>query len=455
MAKPSSSPTQVLLIYQGVPSEVIRASLRSYISGLRPVGAYIPRDVTELRTLGTSYYSQLLELMDQCGKAIAVVTPDVRRASAAGNLWFESGLWLAKRPAETLLLIYQEHDDVEVISDLDGHPAFKFATITEVESKIAEHLLPRDHESDKKGNDRFLDGKYNNIYRVRDTIGSGKKLINPESPRLCKTSSQNGCAYRAESTLFISELLRMGRANWEHASIQSLLRRIGYLCTLVIRSSEGAVGMTVRAQKRYNMEQKKIRQDGLENLSWELDQLRHVSSELLERKDNPNETHKDPWTRLKEYFNYRIEVGQKYQEKYRTSVRKHKHYPSLRENVERFCRWAEKMISTDIKATAYYLSGWSSVGGKDDTFAHELETFAHELEVHGRFASDVAEILELLGNTYFSTCRAVIKDNLAAANEPEDLHGQLNKIRNLLPHNDNLPESCLPNIWPRDQRIKE
>jgi hypothetical protein len=161
----------ILLIFQGLRANRYVKHVRDLLS---------QREYCVLQTwdkspnLQDDILSRFRTDVDRSDAAICIVTPDLRAASTAGNLWLEIGLWCGLKSEHTLLVCAQDSPKVDLPSDIRGRVARRFKTETELDDDVLRHIGDvYDGLSQVKDTPSIDDGIYSDHLKVRDTLRSG------------------------------------------------------------------------------------------------------------------------------------------------------------------------------------------------------------------------------------------------------------------------------------------
>jgi hypothetical protein len=420
MSLRKTAPVDVLVLWQGTTG-------RSYAKACCRV---LRRQRHEQRTIEPKrvgfgvnatfahYWDTFAELASQAELAIAFVTRDKRPAERTGNLWLEVGYWLARHEDKKSILVLVDGRRT-MPSDLMGyhvHPLSRSSLSKEVTDFVADalaRLKPPDTESP------FVDGEYNPVRRIRDTLGQGRfDCLPPQAARRCHHKHRNECAYRWASLSFISELLRMGRSNWEMSQVSTLLANIGKSADLVARQIPPAGQGLPTAH------------DGLQEL------LRHLArfgDRSLRRVDGHGTEAKgrEDWECVKDFLSYRAGVASELLEHLPPAIMSsiaagHKNWPPA---VDKFIRLAKTIVCQRSRVCT-----WQQ--------AHDLVESAEAITC----------ALSFLSGQYFEECREAIRRN--SGRRLSDAADAFGRIRNALPHNRaaEADDKAVLRIWPRPPR---
>lgn len=160
---------------------------------------------------------------EECDAAIALVTPDDRVASVAGNAWFEIGLWLGSRDQHLIKVL--QHEKTTLASDLSSSIVRTFANDEQLRTAFVEQIYYLKDRLSPTSTEN------NGKEKIHAIFGNEKKpcWLKPESYACHRElNSTEPCQFRERSMEFTAELLRMGRSNHERHTIEDSLSRVVY-----------------------------------------------------------------------------------------------------------------------------------------------------------------------------------------------------------------------------------
>ncbi len=441
---------KILILYQGEKSKSIKSKIIESLTQSKAAEIKI-QQVSADDSFDKMVIKEVEKQIKLCDAAIAIITADERPSSMAGNLWFELGLWWGKKSPKTVLACVQEAPEswseekewiVKVPSDLQGNEALRFTTIQDIRLKLEQFVskiarlkkAASTHETKKRSIEE----------KIKDTliINRGHNITEPVEFFLCSVNDTN-CNYRKDNLYFISELLRMGKANREQNMIEICLFKIGKLALQIYSLFHKRDYFDKKNEAPYAIEEHCSQLS--QKLYTEFDNLFDTANIFLKRIGSYEKLIKNPWVRLEKYILYRIEV-----------VSKHPRRKKLK-----FFRKFNKPNNSQGEKTRNFIE-WIKIGRKNRDDYSDIEfvpcnvvdekvrKMINNLRINGNYALEIAEIFSFLGEESFRSCRKCICDNLKKLNNPDTLHDIFAEICNSFPHNQN--NSCLPNIWPHSNK---
>ncbi len=133
----------ILLIYQGGESKTHAEKLADHFSRAPTKDRLCLFFAAEQETSGC-LLEHVETAINDADAAIALIAPDTRPASSAGNLWLEVGYWIASKPRDALMLVVLNTDLDEcmrsLITDLGGIHAPQ-ATPSELQNLVLQHAM--------------------------------------------------------------------------------------------------------------------------------------------------------------------------------------------------------------------------------------------------------------------------------------------------------------------------
>lgn len=422
---------QVLIIYQGEEKERSQQFVE-HIANIVNSCQYFKPEVINYgpNTFDKKILDEFYSLVYQCDLAIAILLKDGRKASEAGNLWLELGIWCGIKSPNNLLFFVEDSEGAKFPSDVGGILIPRFKKPEDLDGEIHEFLFNYNKSSFESKNTHDNDGNYLDNFKIKDTITNRSGTIQDISSLFLCNKEDSECTYRQELFYFISELLRMGRSNYEHAIIEKCLFLISKLIDRIITTYY------------YTGQRKMMAKNERQTLMLELDNIFQIlyqtGEKLLERTDSNKTPEKDVWQRIKYYLNYRLTIAQKNQNPNNT-------FYGLRysgEQLNEFIKWCKQYHDTDSNL-------------HDTLFCPEKkeDKLIETMDNHGRLARIMAWELERLGRDYFYTCREIISSGLKEIEHVSHIPHKLMNIRNKLPHNNTTV--TLPKIWPRNSEERK
>ena len=428
--QPSRPRASVLLLYQGdIAHDVVDQLLLEF----RKHSDFELIKVSDNDgTFDVELVNECTDKIQNCKAAIAVVAPDPRNSIKAGNIWFEIGLWCGLRSKDTLWFAVAEEVGDDLPTDVVGHAEPRFKSVDQLCKQILGFL---DNLS-RRGAFGEVDTDYDAEQKVYDTIvrrwnsaGNTNRLY-----QCGNRKDGTDCAYRREFTRFLSELLRMGRSNREHAVIEDCIHQMPQILESIIPTLSGS-----RLTEIKNPVAVPKRRTEIRKLTKVLRRLRQTSELLLERKNRPGT---EPWQRVYHYLCYRMEVAQKVTDNdLRNRLQEDTvSLPDLLSGLPDFIKWA---ANCEDASSGYGNSVIYVASVKD---ANEHMSRLYDML---RMTTGIGIVLEYFGQVYFGLCRDIIKTGLAQAGGMASMPTKVEGIRRGLPHNNS--KVILPKIWPSSE----
>lgn len=386
--------------------------------------------------------------------AVAILAVDTRAASLVGNVWFEIGWWIAKKPYKTLLICVQDHPKVAAISDFEGRKAPRFSSPEELLKEIRKHVAfvaSMKSASREAGGKRYdQNGRYLDASKLKDTLGCDK--WNQQGVHTCEhlilrlsNASSDGenesqtleCDFRKQSTGFISELLRMARAGRECTEIQEAFQHFAVSASLALATDKQPIDKDNKSRDENRRDEARCKH--LDDMVLRLRKLGNLVKELvLPRKKYYHPVAEDEWEKLRYFIEYRLDMpweqsyGMKVPQDLLLAVQ------GMKSMAEPFTDWARRLIQDGVSKNPYYLQH----RGASDASTEE----ANRIREYKRLAETMGELLDHIGCEYFRLCRQSMKDIFCARNPFADLRHTLSALRSNLPHN--KEGYAFPHIWP-------
>jgi hypothetical protein len=416
---------EVWVIYQGKVSEsFIDDQLSKKFNEFQeeaPIIFHITRNKS--KSAEGNIYTRINEDLARCKAALALVTSDNRKASEAGNLWLEIGMWLVSKDPDDLLICVNEEVS-ELISDLKGKAIHRWSKLDDLWVEIIKHVYRIKEKYFPNSNDTSSETSKARK-KINDTFDPGDDRWFGSEMYKCPLQREH-CGFRENSFEFTAELLRMGRSNWERSSI---------ICTLlqIAECANNIVSTTSVGQHDTELTKK------FDNLHNKINIFFEESKKLLVRNNN----YKKEWDicqRLEGYIKHRLKCAHELCDSghlplpFRPILLK-----TWISTIDKFIKWAndfnQKGIGLDIlEQTLLHNNG-------------NRNKFLADLIIWGDYCAKVAQVLELLGKNYFESCRAQLKTHLQSIDNKHKMHEVLKKAVESLPHND--PENGHSSIWPK------
>ncbi len=459
---------RVLILYQGKESGRFLKDAKNYINEQQissRVAGKIQFHCEKLseggdRDFSENIYQKLLEKIQSCDYAVALVTYDKRFASLAGNLWLEIGLWCGiKDPKSIMVLVQDVPDDwnedlkgpfpVDVPSNIKGQVATRFKNTDALKKSILEFVIRKiskifeeqikvamkkkqDTESSTEDEPDSAGTVYaEKLDKISYSFFQGKK--EPEDIEdflLC--NNPEDCQYhKGELYSFSSELLRICKDSWEYDKIFTYLWKIGYWLNSLTDTKNPP-----DKEKRIYYHQQLI--PTLKSLvSW--------IEGLIKKSDNSD---LKVWEKLQMYFEYRILLFAKYEEKFEKKVPKFLHAVSLKklkDGIGIFTKWAQSYLDNPEQYNI-------PVPVKKKSLSNpRIEKMDNAKE----FTMDMSILLEFFWRKYNDNCLTLIDEELNGVQDKLEMAEKLNTISNKFPHY--LNSAIYPRKWHRtaEERQKD
>lgn len=413
-------PLVVWVIYQGKDAEPYINKLSRNFSRLQHENEVIFH-LSEYNfvSAGVNIFNSINEDIDKCDAAVALVTNDDRKASEAGNIWLEIGMWIGKKNSDDLLICVHKDITSGLISDLGGihAPTFDSGNDAELWGLIQEHVyrIKEKYSSKETKTTEVAYSANNKIHEIFEPPDN-RWLIT----ETYKCYRQNGhCSFRENSLEFSAELLRMGRVNYDRFSVICILFQIG-------ESAKNFIDI-VSTYKTNFRHYYKVLKDGFNLLLLKIDTL------FKARKD---------CNILEEFIKSHIECASVLCKSDRLTTSfgssDYRELDTMAQKTKDYFKWAKKFVRKEIT--------FDNIDKMRLERKNDFKNWMHELERWGYYSTEIAQTLESLGNNYFQSCRHNLKSNISKIGNPKKMHQELKNAVNSLPHN--VPESGYIRIWP-------
>lgn len=438
---------KILVLYQGKDAK----NVRQHVGEQLERAGVNPNRVTNVEE-NTLTLQKFTELAQECNGAVAIIVPDERSASEAGNIWFELGYWLGVNSFDTILMCLQKAPDnydfnnsgpwpVKQISNLEGYPRCEFQEPKDLDvhivrfvNKLKDKLKPYNPQIRHDEN-----GVYNEQLKIKDSILRGMNGCNPSDLQKCPDrTGEPECLYRKQSLCLIAELFRIGRFNKEYAAFESCLYRIAHNCTQILATNDQD---ELRESERHSKRRQLMR-----DLQGLIEELHEAGEQLLRRDESYNENPMSVWEHIERFLEYRYRVYKVNQWLITGESDITENIEQCKENVTKFCKWAQIVNSEIYKQTRFYKEGYYQFVNENDE-AEMMLTSGVEL------ASEIGHVLTEQGQLYYGQCNKVINTNLARITRNRNIQEIFKEIRKNFPHNSRI--SDLPRPWPRDEEEKK
>jgi hypothetical protein len=442
---------KLLILYQGNDAKKLADNLIEPLS--KELGGDIqctPKTVGFQKDISNNYVKdRYIEMIEWADAAIAIICFDDRFASEAGNIWFEIGWWYAKKPEKSIAICLQEHEKVEVISNIKGIviPTFNnLDDIIDIAKDLVREVGDKIYPRTDTNQDKYLNGKYSDYLKIRDTIGS--YTWQPEDALYCQHLNKSVehdlktiCKFRKSSTIFISELLRMGRVNRENIYIRQLLNEVVFYADLALET-ESIFFESQNNEMTIKNLRHQYRRRYLTIMVNKLSRLESIINELIQSRCKLYVVPaKDPWEKLKFFIQYRIKIVVENKDQFNINIMDHQ-LDKIYSNVETLVDWARNVLANDIEENNFYKYRRGEKKQSEDA-AIKIEKFV-------TYMKDFIAILDTLNYEYFNNCRKKMNSCFNIDSNPfHDIINTLNYVTNELPQNTN--EYILPHIWPDEK----
>lgn len=240
--EPAQTKVKVLLLYQGDAASEPRDMIREHLSTRKDFEPALVRDGSG--SIDNTAFMEMKRLVKECHAAIALLTPDKRPASAAGNMWFEIGYWLATKPEDSLVVL-------KLLEKKEGHEQEP----PDAEPMLISNLMGRNYVSIQK--ERWLEGVAEFLDKMRDRVRPRRPSDNkdkeervfervfksfPGLPSLadcarCKTLTEP-CPFRQDALVLTAELISVNEMYQKHLEAQDLFRRIAFHSTVLVEFAD-------------------------------------------------------------------------------------------------------------------------------------------------------------------------------------------------------------------------
>ncbi len=418
---------QVLVLWQGERGKAYADAVHKAVEDHPPEFGLSVKLVSQDRVcLERQIYEGVRRDIAASSAAVAVIARDERRASEAGNVWLEIGLWCSLRSSRRLLVCMEKDEGVAAASDVLGRVTPGFANAAELREHVQRFLFDIFVDPAAEGDGWAFAERYPDHQKVKDTILNRHPDGSPTVEAVIGCSRHGDeCPHREELFYLTSELLRMGRANREHAAIQSHLRTIAASCFVLAEC--------MRLPEMYGLPA--ARSAYYPRLRQAVEALQKTAQQLLGRHDRADRMHTDPWERISEYFSYRIQLAAGYapaRNRSRISP------GALARGLDEFLTWARRVVEDpdyeqEVRRTSV-------------ADGHESSVYT-QLSECGDYADCFSDVLDCFGEDYFRLCRKAITQGLGRIVDPGSIPEGIKAVRANLPHN--RAKSKLPTVWPR------
>lgn len=402
----------VWIIYQGDEGKRLANELQVWAP---PYGVELRLTRNHEPGLLWSVLDRVRQDCDECDAAIALITPDNRPASEAGNTWFEIGLWLGSRDPSLLKVL--QHASTNRASDVQSAIVRKFSGDQELQTAFADEinfllkrLFPNSERPQRKRKvQAVFGGKDKNCWLRPASYACHGKL-----------DSEEPCPFREASMEFAAELMRMGRANHERHTIEDALSRLAFL------------GQELLALPRPNPNRPTERGRTAKEFIYEGEALKRRLEDLFNTfgRSNYPPPQFDSQTRFREFLKQKLICAWELER--------------LEPGSMPFTAIKIRILERGIEDTWRWLERF-----QEEQFYEALETGEWKAGSRADFVTriqylhDVALVLQSMNLYYFGACREALSVCSEAA-DPRFVHRSFQLAIEKLPHNGAEPR---PRIW--------
>lgn len=264
-----------LLLWQGEGASVTRQFIDKFRIRHKDI---LIDTVDELDTSLKKNYRQKFEsLVDECHAAIALLTPDPRPASEAGNLWYEIGYWLARKSSDTIIIL--QIDDAHQLLLAEGHDPreAKIHLISDLSGAHVERCTSQNWLDGAQGFIRDIEKLFNTGQLANDDQEAFEHAFFDKHRRpslefcaICARPVHGGqCNFRKDAIIFAAELLAITDMTQKHLEIQDIFRSITFHSQVLIKLDE----MNIQ-----NIDLKTVRDNFIIDLADDFDKLFSIES---------------------------------------------------------------------------------------------------------------------------------------------------------------------------------
>ncbi|UCE46763.1 MAG: hypothetical protein JSW47_14260 [Phycisphaerales bacterium] len=438
----------ILILYQGPRATDYRTHVVEKLKGCGAEPAEVAFDGETYRD-DVKIYERVRNAIEECDAAIALVTLDLRAASAFGNLWFEIGQWLAVRPRQTIRIMRQAKPKdwdttegkewpVRLPTDLEGDFSPEFRSngdLTLCVERFVRHI--RDLMSPHVTVDTHTEaGVFLDKFKIQDILVPESALWSPEEVHLCQERPREPkCPYREESVGLLCELLRMRKHSWEHWLLEVCFQQLYHLSLDALNADYVKGNVFEKTTKR---------QEAIDKIHEIVCLLVHTADDSMKWPAAKPIGSGDAWEKLSAYMLYRLNLGHYVREQSPPDDLAREMY---RDDVSLFCSWAKQLARSDYKKHLYYEEGFAAMRRSRNTSATNMFRRFHKC--HG-IAEAVWKALATLRVEFFSACEHAIGKNVEKLTDGKLITQSMGKMRRSLPQNQ--VDSPLPRIWPMSER---
>lgn len=392
-----------------------------------------------LKNAGKPIYEVIEEDLNRSHLAIALIVDDDRKASEAGNVWFEMGMWFGRQNREDLAIFLHEDASDKLISNIAGFPFHRYVIDKTLEENVAAHIRNGWKKYFNKATST-IDTPYPARSKIFDTFApTANQLWLRDNDYYCTYRKEN-CDFREQSLEFTAELLRMGRVNWERLSIQIILSHLA----VIFKTFSNSI---TNYEKLDELSKFAILEDTSIAILSNLNEFFKIGNELMSRKTLKYNEIWSSKTRLCQFLCQRLDAAANLEKdskldqiihdsgkSYDKRMFSKQYINRLAKSTEGFIEWVD-LFRSDYEKGEY-----------NHSTSHGMAKLGRETGLWYSYCEKVSQILEVLGSAYFNSCKSKLKEKLSGINDPSQTQDNLKQAIDSLPHH-NSESSGHFRIW--------